>query len=101
MRAEKEFTNRFSKGKDPAEIKLIKLSMQASSISIIDLLSSEKLGHKRLCKSKSEAKRMISQGAVKIDGNKVTDETFLVQNPSENTYQVGKLKYLKIKLKKG
>ena len=101
MRAEKEFTNRFSKGKDPAEIKLIKLSMQASSISIIDLLSSEKLGHKRLCKSKSEAKRMISQGAVKIDGNKVTDENFLVQNPSENTYQVGKLKYLKIKLKKG
>ena len=101
MRAEKEFTNRFSKGKDPAEIKLIKLSMQASSISIIDLLSSEELGDKRLCKSKSEAKRMLSQGAVKIDGNKVTDETFLVQNPSEHTYQVGKLKYLKIKLKKG
>ena len=101
MLAEKEFTNRFSKGKDPAEIKLIKLSMKASSISIIDLLSSEKLGDKRLCKSKSEAKRMLSQGAVKIDGNKVTDETFLVQNPSEHTYQVGKLKYLKIKLKKG
>ena len=101
MLAEKEFTNRFSKGKDPAEIKLIKLSMKASSISIIDLLSSEELGDKRLCKSKSEAKRMLSQGAVKIDGNKVTDETFLVQNPSEHTYQVGKLKYLKIKLKKG
>ena len=29
--AEKEFTNRFSKGNDPAEIKLIKLSMNASS----------------------------------------------------------------------
>ena len=43
----------------------------------------------------------LKSGAVKIDGNKVTDETFLVQNPSENTYQVGKLKYLKIKLKKG
>ena len=101
MLSEKEFTNRFSKGKDPAEIKLIKLSMKASSISIIDLLSSEKLGDKRLCKSKSEAKRMLSQGAVKIDGNKVTDETFLIQNPSENTFQVGKLKHLKIKLKKG
>ena len=101
MLAEKEFTNRFSKGKDPAEIKLIKLSMKASSISIIDLLSNEELGDKRLCKSKSEARRMISQGAVKIDGNKVTDETFLIQNPSENTFQVGKLKHLKIKLKKG
>ena len=99
--AEKEFTNRFSKGNDPTEIKQIRLSIKASSISIIDLLSSEELGDKKLCKSKSEAKRMISQGAVKIDGNKVTDETFLIQNPSENTFQVGKLKHLKIKLKKG
>ncbi len=99
--AEKEFTNRFSKGNDPAEIKLIKLSMKASSISIVDLLSNDELGDQKLCKSKSEARRMITQGAVKIDGNKISDDTILVQNPSENTYQVGKLKHLKIKLKKG
>ena len=99
--AEKEFTNRFSKGHDPAEIKLIKLSMKASSVSILDLLSSEELGDYKLCKSKSEARRMIAQGAVKIDGKKISDEAISVQNPSENTYQVGKLKHLKIKLKKG
>jgi len=99
--AEKEFTNRFSKGNDPAEIKLIKLSMKASSISILDLLSNDELGDYKLCKSKSEARRMIAQGAVKIDGNKISDDAILVQNPSENTYQVGKLKHLKIKLKKG
>ena len=99
--AEKEFTNRFSKGNDPAEIKLIKLSMKASSVSILDLLSSEELGDYKLCKSKSEARRMITQGAVKIDGKKISDEAISVQNPSENTYQVGKLKHLKIKLKKG
>ena len=99
--AEKEFTNRFSKGNDPAEIKLIKLSMKTSSISILDLLSSEELGDYKLCKSKSEARRMIAQGAVKIDGKKISDEAISVQNPSENTYQVGKLKHLKIKIKKG
>ena len=99
--AEKEFTNRFSKGNNPAEIKLINLSIKASSISIVDLLSYEDLGNDKLCKSKSEARRMISQGAVKIDGNKISDDAILVQNPSENTYQVGKLKHLKIKLKKG
>jgi tyrosyl-tRNA synthetase len=99
--AEKEFTNRFSKGNNPAEIKLINLSIKASSISIVDLLSCEELGNDKLCKSKSEARRMISQGAVKIDGNKISDDARLVQNPSENTYQVGKLKHLKIKLKKG
>ena len=43
---------------------------------------------------------MISQGAVKIDGKKILDDAILVQNPSENTFQVGKLKHLKIKLKK-
>ena len=101
LHAEKEFTNRFSKGNDPAEIKLIKLTMQASSISILDLLSSEELGEHKLCKSKSEAKRMIAQGAVKIDGNKILDDAIFIPNPSENTYQVGKLKHLKIKLKKG
>ena len=67
----------------------------------MDLLSSEDLGDDKLCKSKSEARRMIAQGAVKIDGNKISDDAILVQNPSENTYQVGKLKHLKIKLKKG
>ena len=99
--AEKEFTNRFSKGNNPTEIKLINLSIKASSISIVDLLSYEDFGNDKLCKSKSEARRMISQGAVKIDGNKISDDAILVQNPSENTYQVGKLKHLKIKLKKG
>ena len=99
--AEKEFTNRFSKGNNPTEIKLINLSIKSSSISIADLLSLEELGNDKLCKSKSEARRMISQGAVKIDGNKISDDAILVQNPSENTYQVGKLKHLKIKLKKG
>ena len=44
---------------------------------------------------------MISQGAVKIDGNKISNDAILVPNPSENVYQVGKLKHLKIKLKKG
>jgi tyrosyl-tRNA synthetase len=99
--AEKEFTNRFSKGKDPAKIKLIKLFIKASSISILDLLSNNELGDHKLCKSKSEARRMIAQGAVKIDGNKILDDAISVQNPSEKTYQVGKLKHLKIKLKKG
>ena len=75
--------------------------MKTSSISILDLLSSEELGDYKLCKSKSEARRMIAQGAVKIDGKKISDDDILVQNPSENTYQVGKLKHLKIKLKKG
>ena len=99
--AEKEFTNRFSKGNDPSEIKFIKISMKSTSISIIDLLSFEGLGIDKLCKSKSEARRMISQGAVKIGGIRISNDNTFIKNPSENTYQVGKLKHLKIKIKKG
>ena len=99
--ADKEFTNRFSKGKSPKEIKVVTLKIKSSEISLVDLLSREGLGKHKLCKSKSEARRMISQGAVKIDGNKISDDAILVPNPSENIYQVGKLKHLKIKLKKG
>tara|TARA_Y100000816_G_scaffold141305_1_gene100114 strand:- start:190 stop:1413 length:1224 start_codon:yes stop_codon:yes gene_type:complete len=99
--ADKEFTNRFSKGKSPKEIKVVTLKIKSSEISLVDLLSREGLGKHKLCKSKSEARRMISQGAVKIEGNKISDDAILVPNPSENIYQVGKLKHLKIKLKKG
>ena len=99
--ADKEFTNRFSKGNDPKEIKVVTLKTKSSEISLVDLLSREDFGKNKLCKSKSEARRMISQGAVKIDGNKILNDAILVPNPSENVYQVGKLKHLKIKLKKG
>ena len=99
--ADKEFTNRFSKGNNPKEIKIVTLKTKSSEISLVDLLSREDFGKNKLCKSKSEARRMISQGAVKIDGNKILNDAILVPNPSENVYQVGKLKHLKIKLKKG
>ena len=99
--ADKEFTNRFSKGNNPKEIKVVTLKTKSSEISLVDLLSREDFGKNKLCKSKSEARRMISQGAVKIDGNKILNDAILVPNPSENVYQVGKLKHLKIKLKKG
>ena len=101
LEAKEEFINRFSKGKNPSEIKKVEYIFKNKSISIIDLLSDDNLGSDKLCKSKSEAKRMLSQGAVKIDGKKVLDLTYQIKNPSENTYQVGKLKYLRIKLKKG
>ena len=99
--ADKEFTNRFSKGNNPKEIKVVTLKTKSSEISLVDLLSREDFGKNKLCKSKSEARRMISQGAVKIDGKKILNDAILVPNPSENVYQVGKLKHLKIKLKKG
>ena len=46
----------------------------------------------------SEAIRMINQGAVKIDGEKVSDPKLEILVGTENIYQVGKRKFARIKI---
>lgn len=48
-----------------------------------------------LCPSSSDAMRMVKQGAVKIDGEKIADSKFA---PEAGTYvfQVGKRKFARI-----
>ncbi|HEX5429962.1 MAG TPA: tyrosine--tRNA ligase [Patescibacteria group bacterium] len=50
-----------------------------------------------LVESKSEAKRLIEQGGVSLDGKKVTDETLRIQPITKDTVlQVGKRKFVKL-----
>ncbi|MEW7997469.1 MAG: tyrosine--tRNA ligase [Candidatus Thiodiazotropha endolucinida] len=51
-----------------------------------------------LVKSTSEAMRMIKQGAVRIDGERVTDHTLTVAAGSTHVYQVGKRRFARISL---
>ncbi|MEW8291625.1 MAG: tyrosine--tRNA ligase [Candidatus Thiodiazotropha endolucinida] len=51
-----------------------------------------------LVKSTSEAMRMIRQGAVRIDGERVTDHTLTVAAGSTHVYQVGKRRFARISL---
>ena len=48
-----------------------------------------------LCRSKSEARRLINQGGVKIAGEKVTDSDAVV-DPAEVVIQVGKRRFLRL-----
>ena len=64
----------------------------------IDLLAEPKLNKDILCSSKSEARRMIKQSAVKVDNNKINNEQFLIKNGSKHTFQVGKHRHLIIDL---
>ena len=48
--------------------------------------------------STSEATRLIKQGGVKIDSKKVEDPKLGIKKGSEAIYQVGKRKFLKIKV---
>ena len=93
-----EFKNRFSKKKAPSKIKKAIIKINAKEISLIDLLAEPKLKKNILCSSKSEARRMIKQSAVKIDNNRINDEKFFIKKGSKHTFQVGKHKHLIIDL---
>ena len=93
-----EFKNRFSKKKAPSKIKKVTIKVNSKEILLIDLLADPRLKKNVLCSSKSEAKRMIKQSAVKIDNKRINDEHFSIKKGSKHTYQVGKHKHLIIDL---
>ena len=96
--AREEFKNRFRKKKAPSKIKKVKIKIPSKEILLIDLLAEPKLKKDILCSSKSEARRMIKQYAVKVDNNKINNEQFLIKNGSKHTFQVGKHRHLIIDL---
>ncbi|MCX7622087.1 MAG: RNA-binding S4 domain-containing protein, partial [Acidimicrobiales bacterium] len=49
-----------------------------------------------LASSNSEAKRLIEQGGVKLNGNTVTDVNFEFQPKSGDILKVGKRKFIKL-----
>lgn len=87
--AEQEFINRFQKGAMPEEMPEFSFEQ---GVAIANLLKDA-----NLVGSTSDAMRMIRQGAVKIDGNKV-DDTKLVPESGQAVYQVGKRKFARITL---
>ena len=52
-----------------------------------------------MLKSTSESMRLIKQEAIKVDGNKVSDDKFKLKKGQESLIQVGKKKIAKIILK--
>ena len=86
--AELEFDKMFIKKDVPDDIPEFKL---VKKMKLIDIIVKNKI-----LISNGEAKRMIKQGAVKIDNNKVED-VFLEINPNKKIIiKVGKRKFLKI-----
>jgi len=89
--AEKEFDRIFVHKDIPDEIEEYHLKSTDSKISIIQLLTQTKLAS-----SNSEARRLIQQGGVSIDGEKVRDINALVPDKKEFVLKVGKRKFLRV-----
>ena len=85
------FLNRFQKGNIPDEIESVKFDIKNDSILLVNLLKDT-----NMISSISEGNRLITQGGIKINSEKVEDPKLEVSKGSEGIYQVGKRKFLKI-----
>ena len=88
QKAEQEFNRIFKEKKPPSEIKKVKIVKK--EIGILDLLVKAKL-----VSSKSEAKRLIEQNAVKIDGSLKNDWKEIIKIKKGMVIKVGKRKFVK------
>ncbi len=91
--AQADFIQRFQKGAMPDDIPEKLVKTKHGEIAIGNLLKEA-----GLVSSTSEAMRMIKQGAVKIDGNKVEDPKLTLTSSTHAVFQVGKRKFAKVKL---
>jgi tyrosyl-tRNA synthetase len=94
--AQQDFISRFSQNQIPDDLPQIQLQCDKGQLAIAYILKQA-----GLTASTSDALRMIKQGAVKIDGEKVSDKNMMLDAESEHVYQVGKRKFAKIALHNG
>jgi len=91
VEAEAEFDKIFVKKEIPDEIPVFKFSNIESEIGILDLIVKV-----NFAPSKNEARRLVSQGGVYIDGRRVDDTTESIKLDNEKILKVGKRKFIKL-----
>ena len=89
--AKNTFLDRFQKGAKPKDIETFSISLD-NEIAIGNLLKES-----GLVQSTSEAMRLVKQGAVKINDEKIDDPKLNIEKNQELLVQVGKRRFLKIK----
>lgn len=94
--AKEDFIARFQKGALPEDLPEVELVVPPEGVPIAGLLKGA-----GLTASTSEALRMLEQGAVRIDGERVDDRSLQFTPPLVLVIQVGKRRVAKIKLIQG
>ena len=92
-RALADFEARFRQGEIPADLPEVALTAGAEGLPIAQVLKAA-----GLTASTSEALRMIDQGGVKLDGEKVSDKALRLTAGRTVVLQVGKRKFARIAL---
>jgi tyrosyl-tRNA synthetase len=91
--AQDEFIRRFQKGNIPDEMAEVELTGGNDGLPIANALKNA-----GLVQSTSEAFRMIKQGAVKVDGERVEDRRLVFSKGTKQVIQVGKRRFARIQI---
>lgn len=89
QKAQREFESVHQKGQLPEELETIKVA--SSRVNLVDFLTKN-----NLAKSKSDAKRLLEQGAIEIDGKTASEAQ--VEFKDGQVVKIGKRKFVKVLL---
>ncbi len=92
-RAQQNFTARVSEKAVPTDLPLKVIQVAAAGLRVGNLLKEA-----GLAASTSEANRKIDEGAVRIDGTRVTDRALTLSPGVEHVFQVGSRRFAKLRL---
>ena len=93
-KARGSFEKTFSLRQSPEDIQSIDVKWEGEKMWIPKILTIA-----GIVKSNSEAKRLILQGAVEIDGEKLSDSEIELSNNKTYTFKIGKKRFVKIRAK--
>jgi len=89
--AQAVFIARFQEGAMPDDMPELTLNSQNGEIAIANLLKGA-----GLTGSTSDALRMIKQGAVRVDGQRIEDKGLTVKSGNTHVFQVGKRRFARV-----
>lgn len=92
-KARENFIAQFQKGKLPSEMPEVKVSVGTQGMVIAQVMKAA-----GLVESTSEAVRLLEQGAVRLDGERIQNRNLLLQAEKIFILQVGKRRFAKINL---
>ena len=92
-KARDDFIARFARGEIPSEMTEFELATEDGQLGIANVLRGA-----GLTDSNSEGFRMLQQGAVRVDGDKVTDRDLVLKAGATYVIQVGRRKFARVTL---
>lgn len=94
VKAEEEFNKQFRDRGTPEEIPTVTVYTETDSLGVLKVMSMSSIA-----KSNSDARRLVQQNAVTIDGQKVVDDKMELTSGKEYLLHVGR-KFMKVKVEK-